>query len=323
VARRLGLLVVSLGALLAAPARAELITVAVDVRDVADDSFRRLGVLALQRKLALRLTQAGFAVVAPERQPRVQLRLRVVEGEIVVEARGGQRPVSRVVLRQGDLDAYHLEVVHKAVEAAREVEAALIAASRPTTRPAPRRPRPPPAAPRPRPRPPAPRPAVAEPWELEGQAGAMALLRIRDVDPLVRVLGRVGRRRGLGLLGALAFTPSLQDEVRVYEWSAQIGASWRHGFAGWLTVEVGALVGLLHHIYRLSQGSDAAGNRVNFLGSVTAQLGCHLTRALGVWIWLAPGFSEESRVHTLNDRVIWDRSFFRLELGGGLSFRPF
>ncbi|MCA9673263.1 MAG: hypothetical protein KC503_47060, partial [Myxococcales bacterium] len=58
-----------------ARAAERLLMVAVDVRGVDDATFRRFGVLALTRKIALRLTQSGFAVVAPERRPHVRVSL--------------------------------------------------------------------------------------------------------------------------------------------------------------------------------------------------------------------------------------------------------
>ncbi len=305
-----------------APARAAprpaapLTTVAVDLRDVADEPFRRLGLLALQRKLALRLAEAGFAVVAAERDPSVRLLLRPEEEHLRLEAIGPRGRVSRLVPRgEGDLEAYHLEVVHKAVEAARQVEAPAPAsrpraASRPASSPGPR------LASRPRPLPPPPRPR--ERWLLDLGLGAMALLRVATADALFRGTGRLGRGP-LALRGALAFAPSSSGDLQVYEWAVQLGASYRHRFSPALFLESGLLVGFLHHLYRLGGASPDSGSRPGFLATAPLELGWQVAGPLGVRLWVAPGLADSGRTHRIDGRVVWERSSFWLELGLSLA----
>jgi hypothetical protein len=305
-----------------ASAPAPIATVAIDLREVADADFRRLGLLALERKLALRLTQAGFALVARDRAPELVIRIRA-EGadQLRVEARvAGVRASDRIVPRdRAELDAYHLEVIHKAVEAARLAEPAL-RARRPATASAPAATR---AAtrPAPRPAPPAPpssRPAP-DPWRAEVWGAALVLYRPGGVDPLLRVGARLARRRGLLLGGSLTVDGGKSGELTVVEWSGQLGAGWRFALPESLALDLELLGGIVQHLWRLGGITPGDGSRFAFLGNLRIELGWSPLRWLRLGVLLAPGLSDRGREHRLAGQVLWERSLFRLEAGAGLS----
>ena len=51
--------------------------VAIDARGINDRDFAQLGIVNLTSRLALRLTQAGYAVIALEHRPLIAIFLRV------------------------------------------------------------------------------------------------------------------------------------------------------------------------------------------------------------------------------------------------------
>ncbi len=87
-----------------------LVTIAMDARTIGEATHRGFGLLSLQRKLALRPTQASFAVVAASRRPQIRIRFRARSGRLFVEAhRAGQKPLrAKPVGRTGKT----LAVVH-------------------------------------------------------------------------------------------------------------------------------------------------------------------------------------------------------------------
>jgi hypothetical protein len=302
----------------ASVARADrLVTVALDVGQVGDRDFRELDLLTLQRKLVLRLTQGGFAVVAPEGAPQLRLVLRVQAGELEIETRIGDEVVARRrVARIGDVASYHLEVIHKAVEATRQAREQLPPppASAPASQPA-SAPASAPVVVRPPPPPPPP-PPVVQPrwWHVELSGGVGPLYRIQGVDPMIRAGARLGGQR-FALRGSLMVSPSIQRELWVVEWSLQGGGSIRFPLGYSLHLELALLVGVLNHAYGIDRGDPASGSRWDFLGTVPLELGWRATSWLGFRLWLAPGITEGARDHRLDGEVIWERSFFRLEAG--------
>lgn len=308
--------------LASATGRAEMVTVAMDARAVDSTAYRELGLLALQRELALRLTEAGYAVVAPQREPRVRVRFQVEGQELKLEVSAGSAAVTRQVARgDGKLATFHLEVIHRVMALVREAERSLPPSSQPqsapTSRPA-SRPATRPASRPPPPRPPPPSPArepAAQPWQLELALGAMALYRPGGVDLLARGSGRIGVLGGLGLRGAVAFAPSWTDDLTVFELSAQGGLSWRFQLTPALHLEPGLFAGVLQHIYTFAGSGDDSGLRWDFLGNLTLELGWRLHRYFGLRLFLSPGLTTQSRVHTEGGSEIWRRSLFRLETG--------
>jgi hypothetical protein len=313
------LLMLPAGASLAAD---RIVTVAVDAREIGDAEYRDLGLLDLQRKLALRLTQAGYAVVAPQRSPLIRLALSVKERHrLVLEARAESgATLSREVERgKGKLASFHLEAIHRAMAAVRDVERTLPPpqsqpatrpTTRPTSRPVTRRRR---AEPR---RLEADRRSRApEPWHLEFALGGMVLYRPAAVDLLVRASGRIGILGGLGLRGTMGFVPFFTDGLTVIELSFQGGLSWRFQLTSSLHLEPAVLVGFMQHIYEIDRATDSSGLQWDFLGNLPLELGWRFNQHLGARIWLSPGFSALSRSHSLAGKELWKRSIFRLEAG--------
>jgi hypothetical protein len=303
--RSLALLTFSLlTLLLPRPSLAEdrLITVAMDARGFDDAAYNALGLLSLQRQLALRLTQTGFAVVGLQKEPQIRLAFRGAEGGLTVVVsttpRSGSDLSAQVARGKGDLDTFHLEVIHGAMALVRQAAQALPPASQPASAPA-SQPASRPVAPVRLPVEPRPKPTS---WGLELAGGGMALYRPNSVDLLLRGSGRLGIYRGLGLRGAVSVSPYLGG-ASVVDLGFQAGASWRLQLTKRLHLESGLLAGVLQHI------ADG-GLEWDFLGSLVFELGLRLHRYLGVRLWLAPGFVTQE--HTYGEGT---RGAFRLEAG--------
>ncbi len=286
---------------------AELVTVAMETRSVDSPAYEDLGLLPLQRKLALRLTQAGFAVVAPHMRPRIRLVFTVEDGRIIITARQGEpRQVRRVQREQRDLNSYHLEVMHKAVGLTRQVADGL-----PSTPP-------PPTPPPPAPPPPAPEAPEQQGWRWELSLGASALHRLDGTDALVQAGVRYGAGQGVGLRGVLGVSPSNQDGLAVHEVSVQLGAAWRQGLIpDTLHLDAGLLVGFVAHRYRLEPAGEA-GTRWDFVGSLTLGLTYQVLEHLGLRACFAPGLTEQSRRHARGGETLWSRSLLRIEAGAAV-----
>jgi hypothetical protein len=314
--RTLALLTVSLLALLLprpALAADRLVTVAMDARGFDDAAYKALGLLSLQRQLALRLTQTGFAVVGLHKAPQIRIVFRGAEGGLTVEVstspRSGSDITAQVARGRGDLETFHLDVIHQAMALVRQAAQALPPASQPSSAPSSQPASRPVAPPVRLPVEPRPKPAS---WGLELAGGTMALYRPGGVDLLLRGSGRLGLYRGLGLRGAVSISPYLGSAtLTVVELGFQAGASWRFQLTKRLHLEPGLLAGVLQHIY---DGKDTADNGSeltwDFLGSLSVELGLRLHRYLGLRLWLAPGFTIQQSDHT-----DWSRGAFRLEVG--------
>jgi hypothetical protein len=293
-------------------AQERVVTVAVDVQGVDERSYQELDLLALQRKLTLRLTQEGYAVVAPSRSPLVHVELRVEGGNLALSVRGTGK--ARTVERgSGELSAFHLEALHRVMALCREAERALPRpTSRPTSRPASQptsRP-----VPRPAPRPPPPPRRTDEvPWHLELALGGVALYRPGGVDPMARGSGRIGIFRGLGLRGALLLAANLGSNVTVLELGFQAGLSWRFLLSPSLHLEPGILAGVMQHTSRVVGQSWELD--WDFIGNLSLELGWRIHRYLGLRLWLSPGVTARSWTHDRDDREVYNRSLFRLEAG--------
>jgi hypothetical protein len=314
--------------------------VAIDTRDVADADFQTLGLVELASKLALRLTQAGYAVVAREHRPLIAIFLRAARPtgdktrvprlEIrVASARHWRR---RAVARgKASMATFHLEALHKTIAATREVEAAIRAAM--ARRPAP----PAPAPEKPPGLGPDGTPVVGrkrEPWpEPRQQVGIqpLALIRSGGTDVLFRVGGRVRLwETAIGARWSLRYSPSTaQDggsELSVSEWGIELGADWRLNLSSdrRFRLDLGLLAGFTAHRYSFgAAGSEEeldSGTRWDLSASAFAQLGLRISRRFGLVLWFAGGLAEDEREHRLAGRAspMWRRSRWRLEAGGGL-----
>ena len=58
--------------------------VAVNLGDLDEGAYTRLGGLALEEQLTLRLLQEGFAVVSPRSSPQIEVNIRFEEQRVVV-----------------------------------------------------------------------------------------------------------------------------------------------------------------------------------------------------------------------------------------------
>lgn len=300
----------------AALAADRLVTVAMDARGFDDADYEALGLLSLQRQLALRLTQTGFAVVGLQKAPQIRLAFRGAKGGlsvVVSTTPGSVSDVSAQVARgKGDLDSFHLEVIHQAMALVRRAEQALPPPEAPSSQPS--------SAPTSRPVAPVrlpvgPRPKKAS-WGLELAGGSMALYRPDSVDLLLRGSTRLGIYRGLGLRGAISLSPYIGSaKLTVVELGFQVGASWRFQLTKRLHLEPGLLAGVLQHIH--DNVDDGLGLEWDFLGSLSVELGLRLHRYLGVRLWVAPGFTTSKHEQTLKGaaEASWERGAFRLEAG--------
>ncbi|MCB9555825.1 MAG: hypothetical protein H6707_06940 [Deltaproteobacteria bacterium] len=378
--------------LLAAPV-AEAVTapqtVAIKLVSRGKRTFRIHGLLSLQRKLVLRLVQAGYAVVGPQKPHLIRLTIaaRGRRLTLTAEAKGKQR---RRSLRRGRAreSSYHLEVVHKAVLLVRRLVSELPPAPQaveptPTSPPTSSAPPPPRAEPSDDPlagtvpvidqplpedrlpetpsaqptapaKPPAatkhrqpataPRaaitqhaPARAEPepepepeprqptirlplWTrtraFSLAAGVETLYRLHGVDPQFALTARYGTiNSGFALRAAVDLVPSITATLMVFEWTAGLGISWRLQLNEALHLEIAAVAGFLHHYYTLDAIPDR-GSRFGFAGSLPLELAYRFNQRLALQLRLTLGLSDKSRVHWLDNNLIWQRSWAKL--AGGL-----
>ena len=296
-----------------------------DARGVADPAYKDLGLLALQRKLALRLTQAGYGVVAPIKAPWIRILFSAQKGRLMLAVTApGCSGLSREVVRgEGTLETFQLEVIHRALALVRQAERASSTPA-PASRPAPPASQP---ASKPVSKPasrqaarPLPRPRTEEPWHLELAAGALALYRPGGVDPMIRGSSRIGIWRGLGIRGTVGVSLSLPDHGVIVELAFQGGLSWRFELTRSLYFEPGLLAGFSQHIYQMEDISAPSGLRWGFITNLSLELGWRLHERVAVRLWVSPGAGLPTYPHELVDQVkstqLWSRSWFRLE--GGL-----
>ncbi len=299
--------------LLAAPASADRLLVAVDFGALPQALAERLDVLALEQRVVQRLLQQQFAVVAPHASPDVllgaepgaqglRLIARSAEGEHTAELPLGT--ASRAELQ--------LEIAQRLAALAR-ARVSAVEAARPLP-PPPERPRPPPFR-QVRVEVPVPQPARAPEVEVAVSVGAEALWRAA-VDPQVRVQAELRTRTPLAIAGAAAFTSSSAPGLAVDEWQAQVGVAYRLLQAGRLTARAGLLAGVASHEFRFAaeQAEEPEGARLDALVTLPVEL---LIRVgiLEVGFRAAPGMTERAREHRRDGRVVWRREQARLEVG--------
>ena len=298
-----------------------------DPKDVADPAYKELGLLALQRKLALRLTQAGYGVVAPHKAPRVRLLFSTSRTglRLTVLAPGSANLFRDVARGKGKLETFHLEVIHRAVALVRQAEGNLpptpvskpapasLPASKPASKPA-NRPASKPANPHTHTS--ASNSQRSATWSLELAAGAMALYRPRGIDPMIRGSSRIGIWRGLGIRGTVGVSLSLPEDLVIVELAFQGGLSWRFDLTRSLYLEPGLLAGFSQHIYHMDGASDPSGLRWGFIANLSLELGWRLHERVALRLWVSPGANLPTYPHELDGAEVWSRSWFRLE--GGL-----
>jgi len=303
-------------------------SVAFDLRGLSAAAYHQIQGLALERNVALRLVQEGFAVVAPGAGADVEVRVSVANGGALVlsatspHERDAPPLRSTVAAAPGSAAAeWHLEVAHKVAEMAR----VLAARARPRPQAAAVR-RATPAAPPPDTPLDSATPARTEPpaagatvsgapapdrsrWEVG--LGAGALWRAGGSDPLFGILATHARGRlrlHLDLLGAR----SAESAIDVWEGQAAagLGAAVIDGPA---SLDVGVAGGVVLQRFSVSSpwASDRAGTRAApgcWLPVRARWAAGRLVVAARAALGLAPALG-----HTSEGATLWSRGALRLE----------
>jgi hypothetical protein len=294
-------------------------SVAFDLRGLSTEDYRRIDGLALERKVALRLVQEGFAVVASDREPDALVRASVVSGGLELLANGGGSSLRLTVAMRGPPAEWQLEVAHKVSEMARTL--ALEARVEPT-RPDPgpvATPPTPPSATEPRPKPAISDGAAPSVARWEAGLGAGLVVREGGSDPLVGVMATslLGRLRlNLEVLGAR----SDGTGIEIWEGQGSVGL----GFAlveGAVGVEVGLAGGaVMQHFSVPSRwASERAGTRVS--AALWAPLRARWAASRRLVLSLRPALGlSRATAHTSEGESLWSRGSLRLEVVGGLAW---
>jgi hypothetical protein len=324
------------------------VSVAFDLGGVSAAAYHQIQGLALERNVALRLVQEGFAVVRPGAAD-VEVRVSVGDGgalALSATARDDDAPPLRstVAAAQGGAAAeWHLEVAHKVSEMARVLAARLHRRARaagvaPATGDMPRAAMPATSARPPGPARAAPTPASAPPaarasavaagaagagtatvaaaargdgssWEVA--IGAGALWRTGGADPLAGVLVTHSRGRlrlHLDLLGARS--PESGIDVWEGQAGAGVGAAVIDGPA---SVDIGLAAGVVVQHFSLSSpwAADRAGTSAApgwWLPVRARWVTGRLVVAARTALGLGPALS-----HTSEGATLWSRGSLRLE----------
>jgi hypothetical protein len=308
-------------------------SVAFDLRGLSAAAYHQIQGLALERNVALRLVQEGFAVVAPGAGADVEVRVSVANGGALLlsatspHERDAPPLRSTVAAARGTAAAeWHLEVAHKVAEMARVLAAR--ARDRPRAAAAPRTP---PVAPPPDTPPrsvtalraePSPAPATAagaavsgapapDPSRWEVGLGVGALWRAGGSDPLFGILATHARGRlrlHLDLLGARS--PESAIDVWEGQAAAGVGAAVIDGPA---SLDVGLAGGVVVQRFSVSSpwASDRAGTRAApgcWLPVRARWAAGRLVVAARAALGLAPALA-----HTSEGATLWSRGALRLE----------
>lgn len=300
------------------------VTVRVDLSKFPKQEFRQFGLMSLYRQLLVRLTQADFAVVGAHRSSQIWIELRSQQQQLSIQvATVSHKRRWQMSRAQETLASFQLGVVHRVIAAARQLRWQLQKATQaPRPKKAPRSDLSPKgkgliklAAPAARP----------NPWGWELGLGGTALYRVEGTDPLFRLTLRGGQEEGWGVFAVALFSPSLSEQLAIYEWGLQIGPSWRQRLLPQLFFDVGVVVGFMNHIYLFTptgETNTTQGSSWDGVGQILLTLSWKPLPSFGLRLWTGAGLALQSRVHNINQTPIWERSLARFELGGSvfLSF---
>ncbi|RKI46620.1 hypothetical protein D7Y27_07840 [Corallococcus sp. AB004] len=284
--------------------QAPAVSVSFDLRSLSEQDYRRWDGVELERKVALRLIQEGFAVVSPRSPAQLRLRAsRTPEGLLLEAAGPRQRVEQGVRVGRGSLAELHLEVAQKLSEMTRAVQ--------------------------PEPEPPPPEPALAPPvevaaapWrsELDLSLGLGTLWRGTGADPLLLLSVRRGLQ-SFGLEAEAGLGVSREAALTVFE--AQGGAffSYRRSVAERLQLEPGVGAGLVVHAFRLKDAwvSSQSGTQVSPAGWARMKLRWRFTERLAAELRVALGLLRPV-THVSEGETLWSRGGARLETGVQLSW---
>ena len=298
-------------ALLAGAAQGHVPSVAFDLRGLSAAEYRRIDGLALERKVALRLVQEGFAAVAPGPGADVEVRASMgPAGLDLSAARGGRVLQATITFAAGATAEWHLEVAHKTAELARALlgpspaaavegePAAPVAAPPPPASAADARPAGAPSA-----------SAPPSPWEIG--VGAGGLWRAGGADPLVGVMATNARGRLRLHLEAFG-TRSSGDGIEVLEGQGAAGV----GVAvveGPLELDVGVGGGAV--VERFSSSSPRAAGSTGTRTSPAVWTPIR-ARWAGRHLVIAARFAAgvtRSLAHTSEGATLWSRGALRFE----------
>lgn len=308
----------------AAVSAADRIAVAIDLQALPDALAKQLDPLSLESTMVARLLEEGFAVVAPWAEPDVLLRAEPYEDSVrwVAEG-GGVKAGVDISLERGTRAEHQLEIAHKWVELARarglaisraradaaaEAEASQQGStSPPAARPRPLKPQNPFVVPA----------GVAPAWEFAAAVGLDALVRQPAVDPLVSLRAAVNAPGIFGLEATVGYSPSGQEGLSVSEWQLQAGPKVRIVAIGPFRGEVGALAGVVSHVFTDAsfRPTETEGRRLDFLLTFPVSLTWAPTEGWLLGVRMAPGFAGRDRLHHGDGQVLWERGAARLEAG--------
>ncbi|MCY1016090.1 hypothetical protein [Pyxidicoccus sp. MSG2] len=291
--------------------QAPAVSVSFDLRSLSDQDYRRWDGVELERKVAIRLIQEGFAVVSPERPAQLRLRASRTPEGLRLEAVGPRQRVEQSVrVGRGSLAELHLEVAQKLSEMTR--------ALKPEPEP------PPPAPPPPASAPPPPVAVASAPRssELDLSLGLGSLWRGPAVDPhLVLSI-----RRGLGAFGLEAeagLGGTRGAALSVFEVQGGAFFSYRLSAAERLQLEPGVGAGIVFHTFQLADPwvSAQAGTQVSPAGWARMKLRWRFAERLAAELRVALGLLRPMS-HVSEGGTLWSRGGARLETGANLSWQP-
>ncbi|MFE8597340.1 hypothetical protein [Archangium violaceum] len=295
-------------------AQAPAVSVSFDLRPLSSQDYRRWEGVELERKVALRLIQEGFAVVSPESPAQLRLRASRTREGLRLEATGPRQQVEQIVrMGRGSLAELHLEIAQKLSEMTRALN------------PEPEPPPPLVAEPAPQTAGPVPQPPVEvasapRNSELDLSLGLGSLWRGPAVDPHLLLsirhgLGAFGLEAEAGLGGARG------AELTVLE--AQGGAffSYRLSASERLQLEPAVGAGVVLHTYQLAASwvSARSGTQVSPAGWARMKLRWRFTERLAAELRVALGLLRPV-THVSEGGTLWSRGGARFETGASFSW---
>ncbi|WP_223645761.1 hypothetical protein [Corallococcus sp. EGB] len=288
--------------------QAPAVSVSFDLGSLSEQDYRRWDGVELERKVALRLIQEGFAVVSPRSPAQLRLRASRTPEGLWLEAAGPRQRVEQGVrVGRGSIAELHLEVAQKLSEMTRAVQ-----------------PQPEPPLPEPKPEPVLPPPvevtsAPRRP-ELDLGLGLGTLWRGPGADPHLLLSARRGLE-SFGLEAEAGLGVSREAALTVFE--AQGGAffSYRRSVAERLQLEPAVGGGLVVHAFRLKDAwvSSQTGTQVSPAGWARMKLRWRFTERLATELRVALGLLRPV-THVSEGVTLWSRGGARLETGVQLSW---
>ncbi|GEN11701.1 hypothetical protein SAMN05443572_11563 [Myxococcus fulvus] len=285
-----------------------VVSVSFDLRALPEQDYRRWDGVELERKVALRLIQEGFAVVSPRGPAQLRLRASRAPDGLLLEAVGPrQRVEQRVRVGRGSIAELHLEVAQKLAEMTRAVQ----------------------PEPEPEPEPPPPEPVLQPPVEVAAapvHSGVDLGLGLGTLwgGPGVAPHLLLSARWGLGDVGLdveAGLGVSREPALNVFEVQGGAFFSYRHAVTERLRLEPAVGAGLVVHAFRLEDAwvSEQRGTQVSPAGWARMKLGWRFTERLAAEVRVALGLLRPV-THVREGETLWSRGGARLETGVQLSW---